>query len=141
MSKDEPLQNRDWWNPEPGDPYWMLEVRQGFEDAGAWLRNKYSFLTTREASEALRFPSRWHADVACRDLPGNYSGQFEPTEHVDIDIVGVPDESLTLIESQEAEIAALREALEQIIIAHERDGRCASDLVGIAARVMEGKDG
>lgn len=76
---------RDWWKPEPGDPYWLLELREGFEGAGAWLKNEHSCLTTRDAFKALRFPSKWHADNTRRTLHGPYHGMFEPTEHIDME--------------------------------------------------------
>lgn len=70
----------DWWKPEPGDPFWMLEVTHGSE-MGAWLRNKHSYATTRDPKKALRYPSQWTADIERRGLGGNQDGRFKPTEH------------------------------------------------------------
>lgn len=70
----------DWWKPEPGDPFWMLEVTFG-DEKGAWLRNSHSYMTTRDATKALRYPSEWQADIARRNLGANQDGRFKPTEH------------------------------------------------------------
>lgn len=72
---------RDPWGPDPEDPFWMLEVRQGFDGAGSWLKNDQTYLTTREPIKALRYPSRWAADCARSRLPLCETGRFEPTEH------------------------------------------------------------
>ena len=71
----------DPWNPDPEDPFWMLEVRQGFDGSGSWLKNERTFLTTGDPVKALRFPSRFEAECARRRLPLEHSGHFEPTEH------------------------------------------------------------
>ncbi len=71
----------DWWKPDPEDPYWMLEIRQGFEGAGSWCKNLETCLTTRDPAKALRFPSRWSASVAQKRLYP-LDGRFEPTEHL-----------------------------------------------------------
>ena len=72
---------RDWWRPDPEDPFWMLEVRQGLDGAGSWLKNEETYLTTRDPTKALRFPSRFAADCAARRLPSAESLRFEPTDH------------------------------------------------------------
>jgi hypothetical protein len=79
---------RDKWNPDPEDPFWMLEVRQGFANAGAWVKNLDSCLTTRDPSRAIRFPSRWAAECSCRRLYP-LDGQFEPTEHSWISLAAI----------------------------------------------------
>ena len=75
----------DPWNPDPEDPFWMLEIRQGFEEAGSWLKNEETYLTTRDPIKALRYPSFFAADCARRRLPLCQSGRFEPTEHTWMD--------------------------------------------------------
>lgn len=67
---------QDWWNPDPEDPYWMLEDEQG-----QWLKNEHSQLTTSDSSKALRFPSEWHADAKRNSLTGMGWAKFRPTEH------------------------------------------------------------
>jgi hypothetical protein len=75
---DEP---HDWWKPDPEDPFWMIEARQGCENAGAWVKNEHSGLTTRDPAKALRFPSQWAADCARKRLYP-LDGLFQPTEHL-----------------------------------------------------------
>lgn len=71
----------DWWKPDPEDPYWMLEIRQGFDHAGAWLKNEHTHLTTRDAVKAIRYPNRFDAECARKRLYPD-DGMFEPTEHL-----------------------------------------------------------
>ena len=49
---DDVAQIVDWWKPHPEDPFWMLEAEDG-----EWLKNAYSFLGTRDATKAIRFPT------------------------------------------------------------------------------------
>jgi hypothetical protein len=72
----------DEWNPGNEDPYWMLEVRHGFPNSGAWLKNDRTFSVTRDAIKALRFPSRFEAYCARNGLPMSEIYRFEPTEHM-----------------------------------------------------------
>ena len=75
----------DDWNPDPDDPFWMLEVRQGRDNAGAWLKNERTHLTTRAASKAKRYPSQWEAECARkRCYPDDF--QFIPTQHLWADL-------------------------------------------------------
>lgn len=113
---------REPWNPDPGDPFWMVEVRQHFDGAGSWLKNEQTYLTTRDPIKALRYPSWFAADCARRRLPLNESGRFEPTEHLWINHSA----------SHQAPAAdALVEALEAITLrAPERDVKWA----GMTAR-------
>lgn len=71
----------DDWNPGNEDPYWMLEIRRGHDDAGAWLKNDRTFSVTHDPLKALRYPSFFEADCARRRLPLTVNGRFEPTEH------------------------------------------------------------
>lgn len=74
----------DWWKPDPGDPFWMLE-----NSTGEWLKNEHTQLTTRDPAKAIRYPSAQHADIARRQLLSPGWLKFTPTEHAWI----VPDES------------------------------------------------
>lgn len=68
--------DRDWWQPDPEDPFWMLEAEDG-----EWLKNKHSFLGTRDASKALRFPTQADAENAKRsDWPVRW-WSAKATEH------------------------------------------------------------
>lgn len=68
---------RDWWKPDPEDPFWMLE-----NEGGEWLKNEHTQLTTRDPVKAKRYPSHWHADSARRALVGMGWALFRPTEHL-----------------------------------------------------------
>ena len=72
---------QDYWNPDPEDPFWMLEATFG-ESQGAWLKNRDSCLTTRDPLKALRYPSKWHADLIRGQLHNPACYQFTPTEHL-----------------------------------------------------------
>jgi hypothetical protein len=71
----------DWWKPDPEDPFWMIEVRQGYENAGAWVKNEHTCLTTRDPTKALRYPSNWAADCARKRLYP-LDGRYVSTEHL-----------------------------------------------------------
>jgi hypothetical protein len=57
LEGEKAARERDWWKPEPGDPFYMIEA----EDS-EWLRNENSFLGTRDATKALRFPTAREAE-------------------------------------------------------------------------------
>jgi crotonobetainyl-CoA:carnitine CoA-transferase CaiB-like acyl-CoA transferase len=67
----------DYWKPDPGDPFWMLEAEDG-----EWLKNAYSMLGTRDATKAIRFPTERDAyNHRARMTPGYKWWGAKPTEH------------------------------------------------------------
>lgn len=69
--------DRDWWKPEPEDPFWMLEAEDG-----EWLKNRESLLGTRDATKAIRFPTEQDAyNHPARMKAGSKWWSAKPTEH------------------------------------------------------------
>ena len=92
---------KDWWKPDPEDPFWMLEA-----DDGEWLKNEHSLLGTRDATKALRFPTADSTHACRRRLFGNKAKWWsaKPTEHLWTNFSTIPQES-------DAEVTeAMREA-------------------------------
>ena len=68
---------RDWWKPDPEDPFWMLEAEDG-----EWLKNADSLLGTRDASKAIRLPTEQDAyNHPARMTAGSKWWAAKPTEH------------------------------------------------------------
>ena len=68
----------DWWKPEPGDPFWMLEAEDG-----EWLKNEHSMLGTRDASKAIRFPTEAAANNHRARMNPSYKWwSAKATEHL-----------------------------------------------------------
>ena len=94
---------KDKWNPDSEDPFWMLEAEDG-----EWLKNERTMLGTRDASKAIRFPTRQEAyDHPARMTPGYKWWAAMPTEHTWIDTR--PPNPL------QAEVDALRAVIDESV--------------------------
>jgi hypothetical protein len=71
--------SRDWWKPDPEDPFWMLEAEDG-----EWLKNEHSLLGTRDPAKAMRFPTADSTHAVRRRLHGDKGKWWsaKPTEHL-----------------------------------------------------------
>ena len=107
---------KDSWDPEPEDPFWMLEAEDG-----EWLKNARSMLGTRDASKAIRFPTQQDAyDHPARMTPGYKWWAAIPTEHTWID-TRPPNPLQAENDALRARVAELEEALEPFAEVAEHD--------------------
>lgn len=74
------------WNPDPGDPFWMLEAEDG-----EWLKNGRTMLGTRAATKALHFPTELDAyNHPARMSSGCKWWSAKPTEHLWVEASAMP---------------------------------------------------
>lgn len=130
----------DYWKPEPGDPFWMLEAEDG-----EWLKNEHSLLGTRDATKALRFPTEEAAnDHPARMKPGYKWWSAKATEHKWIEHDASADLTGTYLDDENAPIldgrlAALDASLEADLNPASAEARAPVDEVKpLADRLMAG---
>lgn len=95
--------DRDYWKPNPDDPFWMLEAEDG-----EWLMNEHSFLGTRDAAKAIRFPTKEAAhNHKARMTPGHKWWTAKATEHLWIEKKGAEGSGDAVVTAAENYLASL----------------------------------
>ena len=96
---------KDWWNPDPEDPFWVLE-----DSEGSWLKNKHSAHTTTDIFKAIRYPSESHADAERKCLRGSAWIAFKPVQKLwsEFDVISRPKSDLLLKKARELVVTVLQ---------------------------------